>query len=86
MPLDEDYLEYLKSDHADLKHSGGRWGSSITAAKFLEQFTDYPWIHIDIAGTAWKGGTMGGKTNWYNATNGATGYGVRLITELIRLW
>ncbi|MHA2245751.1 MAG: leucyl aminopeptidase [Candidatus Hodarchaeales archaeon] len=86
MPLDQDYFEYLKSTHADFKHGGGRWGGSVTAAMFLKQFTDYPWIHVDIAGTSWKGGNMGGKTRYYNATNGATGFGVRLITEFIRKW
>ncbi len=86
MPLDKDYFEYLKSTHADFKHTGGRWGGSVTAAMFLKQFVDYPWIHIDIAGTAWKGGLMGAKPRFYNAKEGATGFGVRLITEFIRNW
>jgi len=86
MPLDKDYFEYLKSTHADFKHTGGRWGGSVTAAMFLKQFTDYAWIHFDIAGTAWKGSTMGGKPRFYNAKEGATGFGVRLITEFIRNW
>lgn len=86
MPLDKDYFEYLKSTHADFKHTGGRWGGSVTAAMFLKQFADYPWVHFDIAGTAWKGSTMGGKPRFYNAQDGATGFGVRLITEFIRNW
>lgn len=54
MPLDEDYKEYLKSPYADLPNIGGRWGGAITAAKFLEEFVeDKPWVHLDIAGTAW---------------------------------
>lgn len=54
MPLDDDYKEYLKSAFADLPNIGGRWGGSITAAKFLEAFVeDKPWVHLDIAGTAW---------------------------------
>ncbi|MHA2294722.1 MAG: leucyl aminopeptidase [Candidatus Hodarchaeales archaeon] len=86
LPLEKDYFDYLKSSHADFKHSGGKWGSSVTAALFLKQFTSYPWIHIDIAGTAWKGSVMGGKPKFYNVKEGATGFGVRLIVEFIRSW
>lgn len=86
MPLDSDYFEYLKSPHADFKHSGGRYGSSVTAAMFLKQFTAYPWAHIDIAGVAFKGFNYGGKPQYYNPKKGATGFGVRLIMEFIRLW
>jgi leucyl aminopeptidase len=54
MPLDDDYKEYLKSPFADLPNIGGRWGGAITAAKFLEEFVEgKPWVHLDIAGTAW---------------------------------
>ena len=54
MPLDDDYKEYLKSAFADLPNIGGRWGGAITAAKFLEEFVEgKPWVHLDIAGTAW---------------------------------
>jgi leucyl aminopeptidase len=54
MPLDDDYKEYLKSAFADLPNIGGRWGGAITAAKFLEEFVEAkPWVHLDIAGTAW---------------------------------
>ena len=54
MPLDDDYKEYLKSAFADLPNIGGRWGGAITAAKFLQDFVeDKPWVHLDIAGTAW---------------------------------
>jgi leucyl aminopeptidase len=54
MPVDDDYKEYLKSAFADIPNIGGRWGGSITAAKFLEEFVDgKPWVHLDIAGTAW---------------------------------
>ena len=84
MPLDEDYKEQLKSSYADLKHVGGRPGGSITAAMFLKQFTDYPWVHFDIAGTAWTNG--GNKGSSYKAQTGATGFGVRLIMEFIRNW
>jgi leucyl aminopeptidase len=54
MPLDEEYKEGLKSAFADLQNIGGRPGGSITAAYFLREFVgDTPWVHLDIAGTAW---------------------------------
>ena len=54
MPMDEEYKEQLKSLIADLPNIGTRWGGSITAAIFLQQFADpTPWVHLDIAGTAW---------------------------------
>jgi leucyl aminopeptidase len=54
LPMDDDYKDYLKSPFADLPNIGGRWGGSITAAIFLKEFTeDKPWVHLDIAGTAW---------------------------------
>jgi leucyl aminopeptidase len=54
LPLEDDYMEQLKSQVADLKNVGGKWGGAITAAKFLEQFVGAtPWIHLDIAGPSW---------------------------------
>jgi len=54
MPLDDDYKEVLKSTFADLPNIGNRWGGAITAAMFLKEFVDTtPWVHLDIAGTAW---------------------------------
>jgi leucyl aminopeptidase len=54
MPLDEEYKEQLKSLIADLPNIGNRWGGAVTAAMFLKQFADpTPWVHLDIAGTAW---------------------------------
>jgi len=54
MPMDDEYKDQLKSPIADLPNIGTRWGGSITAAIFLKQFADpTPWIHLDIAGTAW---------------------------------
>jgi leucyl aminopeptidase len=54
LPMDDDYKEYLKSAFADLGNIGGRWGGAITAAIFLKEFADEtPWVHLDIAGTAW---------------------------------
>ena len=55
MPLWEEYKELIKSDVADIKNSGGRAAGAITAAMFLKEFTEtYPWVHIDIAGTAYS--------------------------------
>ena len=63
MPLDEDYGESLKSNFADVGNVGGRPAGAVTAAKFLQRFVgDYPWAHLDIAGTAWKSGTAKGST------------------------
>src|SRR5208282_2825983 len=54
LPLDDEYKETLKSNIADIVNSGGRWGGAISAAMFLKEFAeDTPWIHLDIAGTAW---------------------------------
>ena len=54
LPMDEEYKDYLKSAFADLPNIGGRYGGSITAAWFLREFADpTPWIHLDIASTAW---------------------------------
>jgi len=52
MPLWEEYGQMIKSDIADLKNIGGPTGGAITAGKFLEHFTDYPWMHFDIAGVS----------------------------------
>lgn len=74
MPLVQEYDELIKSDIADLKNSAGRWGGAITAAKFLEHFTEgLPWMHLDIAGTSFseKNG------NWYK--KGATGTAVKTL-------
>ncbi|MFB3778695.1 MAG: leucyl aminopeptidase [Bryobacteraceae bacterium] len=54
MPLDDEYKEVLKSAFADMPNIGNRWGGAITAAMFLKEFAgDTPWVHLDIAGTAW---------------------------------
>jgi leucyl aminopeptidase len=54
MPLDDDYREMLKTVYADIQNIGGRWGGACSAAAFLKEFSgDTPWIHVDIAGTAW---------------------------------
>ncbi|MDM0041045.1 leucyl aminopeptidase [Variovorax sp. J22G21] len=63
MPLDDDYAEGLKTHFADVANIAGRAGGAITAAKFLQRFAgDFPWAHLDIAGTAWKSGAAKGST------------------------
>ena len=78
LPLYKEFKDSLKSDIADLKNVGGREGGSITAGKFLEHFTDYPWIHIDIAGPAFLH-----ESRTYNP-KGGTGFGVRLLVNFLR--
>lgn len=77
LPLWEEYGDLLKSDIADQKNIGGREAGSITAGKFLEHFTDYPWVHLDIAGSAWKS-----APDSYRGKNG-TGVGVRLLLAFL---
>jgi leucyl aminopeptidase len=74
MPLDDDYAEGLKTHYADVANVGGRAGGAISAAKFLQRFASkFPWAHLDIAGTAWRGG----------AAKGATGRPVGLLVEFL---
>ncbi|MGB3850366.1 MAG: leucyl aminopeptidase [Tunicatimonas sp.] len=77
-PLWDEYRDYLKSDIADLKNIGGRMAGAITAGMFLKHFTDYPWIHLDIAGVAFLDSADG-----YRGKNG-TGAGVRLLYQFFR--
>ncbi|HSH00943.1 MAG TPA: leucyl aminopeptidase [Anaerolineae bacterium] len=81
LPLWSDYRSAIDSDVADMKNSGGRFGGVSTSAIFLREFTNYPWVHLDIAGMAYTNQTA----NPY-ATKKATGYGVRLLTEFARRW
>ncbi len=83
LPLWDDYKEQLKSEVADMKNVGGRPAGAITAASFLSNFVDYPWAHLDIAGTAW---TQNGSPEKPYIPKGATGVGVRLIIEVLRGW
>ena len=63
MPLDEEYADGLKTNFADVANIAGRAAGAVTAAKFLQRFaSSFPWAHLDIAGTAWKGGTAKGAT------------------------
>jgi leucyl aminopeptidase len=76
-PLWKDYGDEMKSDVADLKNLGGANAGHISAGKFLEHFTSYPWIHIDIAGPAWTNSPSAYKTK------GGTGVGVRLLYDFL---
>ena len=81
MPLEDDYKEYLKSAFADLANVGGRWGGAITAAIFLKEFAeDTPWVHLDIAGTAWLD-----ESKPFLA-KGPTGLPVRTLVRLAMGW
>ncbi len=77
-PMWNEYNEMLKSDVADLKHIGGNTAGAIVAGKFLEHFTDYPFIHLDIAGVSHIS-----KKDAYRGA-GATGYGVRLLFRFLQ--
>ena len=78
MPMFDDYKEIIKSDVADMKNSGIRWGGAISAAKFLEEFVDkIPWVHLDIAGTS----DTDKEKGWQ--VKGATGVPVRTLVEFV---
>jgi leucyl aminopeptidase len=79
LPLFEEYSKQIKSDFADIKNTGnGRDAGSIIGGAFLKEFVgDTPWVHLDIAGTAW---TRDGKSYM---PKGATGVGIRLLVEAL---
>ncbi len=77
LPLFDEYTEQIRGDVADIKNSGGRYGGALTAGAFLKEFADYPWAHLDIAGTAY-----GKKGNAYTP-KGATGVPARLLVEFL---
>jgi leucyl aminopeptidase len=81
MPMDEEYKELLKSPFADLHNIGGRSGGSISAAWFIRDFVDEtPWIHLDIAGTAWLDDAKP------YMVKGPTGVGLRTFVRLAETW
>ncbi len=80
LPLYDDYRETIKSEVADMKNSGGRVGGVGASAVFLQEFTDYPWAHLDIAGMA-----LHDKARPYTPAGGS-GFGVRLLVEFLRRW
>jgi len=77
-PFWDEYGDLIKSDVADIKNIGGPEAGMITAGKFLERFTDYPFIHLDIAGVAFYG-----KKDSYRS-KGGTGFGVRILYNFFR--
>ena len=81
LPLWDDYDEGVKSTVADVKNIGDGTSGTIAGAAFLKKFADgYPWVHLDIAGTAW-----GMKGSTY-IPDSASGYGVRLLVQLVEDW
>jgi leucyl aminopeptidase len=80
LPLEKNYKKLIKSNIADIKNVGGRYGGTLTAGLFLEEFIkDVPWAHLDIAGPAFAERDV----NSYNC-KGATGHGVRTLIEFLR--
>ena len=81
LPLDDEYKENLKSNIADMVNSGSRYGGAIFAAMFLKEFAeDTPWIHLDIAGTAW----MEENKPWI--AKGPSGIALRSLVEFVKGW
>ncbi|HET6491299.1 MAG TPA: leucyl aminopeptidase [Syntrophales bacterium] len=79
LPLWDDYAELIKSDVADMKNTGGRAGGAITAAVFLGKFVEKtPWVHLDIAGPAWR------SSEKPYIPRGASAVGVRLLLRFLR--
>jgi leucyl aminopeptidase len=79
LPVDGEYLDQIRSSIADIMNTGGRWGGASTAAAFLKEFVeDTPWLHLDIAGTAWIEDNKG----WI--AKGPSGIGVRSIVEWVK--
>jgi leucyl aminopeptidase len=78
LPLWDEYREQIKSDVADLKNSGGRAAGTITAALFLQEFVSYPWVHLDVAGTAYS------ESDLVVIPKGPTGVPVGTFVEFVR--
>ncbi|HSY14132.1 MAG TPA: leucyl aminopeptidase [Verrucomicrobiae bacterium] len=79
LPAEDEYKDMIKSDIADIKNTGGRWGGAVTAAMFLKEFVgDTPWMHLDIAGTAWLEDTK----PWI--AKGPSGVPVRSLVEFVQ--
>ena len=76
-PLWDEYGDMIKSDIADLKNVGGPSGGAMTAGKFLEYFTNYPWMHFDIAGVSFAVAKRG------YMPSGGTAYGMRMVLDFL---
>lgn len=78
LPLSKEYDKIIDTPNADVKNTGGRWAGSVTAAQFLQRFVnDVPWAHLDVAGTAFGAPKDDISQGW------ASGYGVRLLNQLV---
>jgi leucyl aminopeptidase len=79
LPVWDEYKDLIRSEWADMKNSGGRWGGAISAAVFLKEFVDCPsWAHLDIAGTAYA------ESENAREARGASGAGVRVTVDFLR--
>ncbi|HLZ41889.1 MAG TPA: leucyl aminopeptidase [Candidatus Sulfotelmatobacter sp.] len=79
LPLDDEYKDQIRSSIADIMNTGGRWGGAVTAAMFLKEFAEEtPWIHLDIAGTAW----MEDQKPWI--AKGPSGVALRSLVEFVK--
>ncbi len=77
MPVDEEYFEFIRGTVGDVLNVGGRWGGAVTAAMFLREFVEQtPWVHLDIAGTAW----LDDPKPWMS--KGPTGVAVATLVHL----
>jgi leucyl aminopeptidase len=78
LPLGDEYRELIKSDVADIKNSGGRAAGAISAAWFLREFADFPWVHLDVAGTAYS------ETDLVMIPRGPTGVPMGTFVQFVR--
>lgn len=79
LPLDDEYKDQIRSSIADIMNTGGRWGGAINAAMFLQEFAEEtPWIHLDIAGTAW----VEEQKPWI--AKGPSGIALRSLVEFVK--
>jgi leucyl aminopeptidase len=87
LPMYDEYEKSIESQTADIKNSAGRMSGVGSAAVFLRHFVDYPaWAHLDIAGVAGIDGMTNSSDMPYVPAKGATGFGVRLMTDFVRNW
>jgi leucyl aminopeptidase len=79
LPLPERLREQLKSDIADMKNTGERWGGALTAGLFLKEYVgEVPWVHVDLAGPSTADKDLG------EVSKGGTGFGVATIVEYLK--
>jgi leucyl aminopeptidase len=78
LPMSDEYREQIKSDVADIRNTGGRAAGTITAALFLREFVDYPWVHLDVAGTAYS------ESDLVIMPKGPTGVPMGTFVEFVR--